>query len=391
VALMPLVSLVTRFGLVLMAFMLFMTMVIHMMFMLVMVFHKAILSFFDIILKGMADTSVPLKGFLRTGQESCRDTRGHEVPCEGSGQDAEFKKGITWPRPRFEHRGETVFDRLTGLIWTQDANLAQFPMTWPEALDFVAAMNRERAVEYSDWRLPNRRELRSLMSHHTRKPALPERHPFRNIFSGWYWTSTTAAINPAYAWYIHMEGARMFYGNKEQFFLLWPVRGEGNGTLPSTGQITCYDAAGGVIPCSGTGQDGEFRAGARWPEPRFEVSGDSVVDRLTNLRWRRKADLTGEKVTWQGALDAVSGLDSSGENAWRLPNINELESLVDCSRHSPALPEGHPFKDVREGYWSSTTSMFEPDWAWALYLTKGAVGVGQKWGAHFHVWAVSDA
>jgi hypothetical protein len=34
--------------------------------------------------------------------------------------------------------------------------------------------------------------------------------------------------------------------------------------------------------------------------------------------------------------------------------------------------------------------MFEPDWAWALYLTKGAVGVGQKKGAHFSVWAVCD-
>jgi len=33
---------------------------------------------------------------------------------------------------------------------------------------------------------------------------------------------------------------------------------------------------------------------------------------------------------------------------------------VDCSAHSPALPHGHPFRDFREGYWSSTTSMLEP-------------------------------
>ncbi|MGA7982560.1 MAG: hypothetical protein WCA32_20355 [Chromatiaceae bacterium] len=38
----------------------------------------------------------------------------------------------------------------------------------------------------------------------------------------------------------------------------------------------------------------------------------------------------------------------------------------------------------------STSSAFELDWAWALYLDKGAVGVGQKAGAHFHVWAVRD-
>jgi hypothetical protein len=74
--------------------------------------------------------------------------------------------------------------------------------------------------------------------------------------------------------------------------------------------------------------------------------------------------------------------------AWRLPNINELESLVDGVAHSPALSPGHPFEEVQVAYWSSTTSLFEPDWAWALYLDKGAVGVGQKHGRHFHVWAV---
>jgi hypothetical protein len=75
---------------------------------------------------------------------------------------------------------------------------------------------------------------------------------------------------------------------------------------------------------------------------------------------------------------------------WRLPTINELEALVDCATHSPALPSGHPFVDVQDIYWSSTTSLFEPDWAWALYLEKGATGVGQKWFAEFSVWAVAS-
>ncbi|MEW6115444.1 MAG: DUF1566 domain-containing protein [Nitrospirota bacterium] len=330
--------------------------------------------------------------YLQTGQVTCHDTFGREIPCTGSGQDAEFKRGISWPVPRFEQKDEMVLDRLTGLIWTQDANPAVFPVTWQEALDYIADMNRERTFGYSDWRLPNRRELRSLMSHQTRKPALPEGHPFRNVFSGWYWTSTTAAINTAYAWYIHTEGARMFYGNKEQFFLLWPVRGEGYNILPATGQTQCYDSAGRLIPCAGSGQDGEFRIGLVWPEPRFDVIGDAVIDRLTNLCWLREADITkGRPVTWSDALSAIAQLNQSSKACWRLPNINELESLVDCSTHSPALPDGHPFSGTKEAYWSSTTSMFEPDWAWALYLTKGAVGVGQKWGAHFHVWAVCDA
>ncbi len=333
------------------------------------------------------------KGYLWTGQSTCHDAWGTEVPCAGSGQDAEFRRGAPWPEPRFTVQDETVLDRLTGLVWARNANLAEFPLTWQESLDFISRMNEQKGLGHSDWRLPNRRELRSLTSHQTRKPALPEDHPFVNIFLGWYWTSTTSAINTAYAWYVHMEGARMFYGNKEQFFLLWPVRGEVKGILPATGQTGCYGPEGEELLCAGSGQDGDLRMGRPWPEPRFEVSECGITDKLTGLCWMRNADLAGKRVTWQEALDAVAGLNSGarGERAWRLPNINELESLVDCSRHSPALPEGHPFIEVREGYWSSTTSMFEPDWAWALYLTKGAVGVGQKWGAHFHAWAVRDA
>ena len=333
------------------------------------------------------------QGYLQTGQVTCHGISGIEVRCTGSGQDAEFKKGIPWPSPRFKLRDETVLDNLTGLTWTRDANLAEYPLNWHEALDYVSIMNREKAFGYFDWRLPNRRELLSLMSYQTRKPALPEGHPFSNVFLGWYWTSTTAAINTSYSWYIHLEGARTFYGGKEQFFLLWPCRGEGYRILPSTGQTQCYDASGRIIPCIGTGQDGEFRFGQVWPEPRFSIFNEFVIDRLTDLCWVKKADLTGRMVRWNEAFDAVATLNLSSKEKilWRLPNINELESLVDCSAHSPALPVGHPFKDVQEGYWSSTTSMFEPDWAWALYLTKGAIGVGQKRGAHFSVWVVCDA
>jgi hypothetical protein len=206
---------------------------------------------------------------VKTGQTTCHDTNGRRIDCTGTGQDAEFGRGVPWPAERFHVLDDTVMDRLTGFIWTKDANMAEFPLAWQEALDYVGAMNRDNTFGFSDWRLPNRRELRSLMSYQTRKPALPERHPFMNLFSGWYWTSTTAAINTAYAWYVHMEGARMFYGHKEQFFMLWPVRGKGDAILPATGQTRCYDAKGQVISCAGSGQDGEFRSGMPWPDSPF--------------------------------------------------------------------------------------------------------------------------
>jgi hypothetical protein len=112
--------------------------------------------------------------YLHTGQRSCHADDGREVPCEGSGQDASFAVGTSWPEPRFEMRDDEVVDSLTGLVWCRSANVAEFPLTWQEALDFVAAMNRERHFGRSDWRMPNRRELRSLRSFQTRLPALPD-------------------------------------------------------------------------------------------------------------------------------------------------------------------------------------------------------------------------
>jgi len=332
---------------------------------------------------------LPESGYPATGQTSCHDTAGRVIPCRGSGQDGEYRCGQPWPAPRFQVEGGEVLDRLTGLAWSRDALPAGFPLAWMEALEFVAALNERCWLGRDDWRLPNRRELRSLMSYQTRLPALPEGHPFINPFSSWYWTSTTAALAPDHAWCVHMEGARMFYGGKDQSYMVWPVRGEGNGLLAATGQRSCFDARGRSMPCEGTGQDGELRKGRAWPRPRFRETPGGVLDRLTGLCWRHDADLADGPVSWDEALAAVRTLARrEPEAGWRLPNINELETLVDASRAAPALPEEAFFQAVRDGYWSSTTSMFEPDWAWALYLEKGATGVGQKAGIHFHVWPV---
>src|SRR4030067_533587 len=98
--------------------------------------------------------------------------------------------------------------------------------------------------------------------------------------------------------------------------------------LPKTGQTTCYDTAGAVIPCAGTGQDGDIQAGVDWPSPRFTVSTDGycVTDNLTGLMWVRSPDSVTR--TWQQALDYANGLSLCGYTDWRLPNVNELESMV---------------------------------------------------------------
>lgn len=327
---------------------------------------------------------------LQTGQRHCYDANGAVIPCQGTGQDGELRAGLAWPKPRFEPRAHAVYDRLTGLTWLRNANLFEWPMTWAEAFDRLGELNPPGTPAADSWRLPNRRELRSLMSFATRNPALPENHPFENWWLGWYWTSTTAAINAAYAWYVHLEGARMFYGHKNEDHFIWPVRGQST-VLAQTGQRRGFDCHGqpSNFPA---GQDGIEQAGLAWPSPRFSNHGDVVLDRLTELVWTRSADLQPGLTDWQGALDRVANLNRRqycGIGQWRLPNINELESLVDASAHHPALPSGHPFDGVGQEYWSSTTSSFEPDWAMALYLQKGVVGVGPKTASEFLVWAVS--
>ena len=328
---------------------------------------------------------------LATGQTRCWDISGQEVACADSGQDGELRLGLSWPGRRFEALGSLVRDHLTGLIWSRDANPGGFPCTWNEALAAVRRMNRDGYGGRSDWRLPNRNELRSLCSYQARNPALPESLPVDNVFLGWYWTSSTAAIHPAYAWSIHLEGARMFYGRKEQEQLFWPVAGQGKRVLPVTGQERCFDARGRVVSCRDTGQDGELRVGAPWPLPRFRLRDDLVDDRLTGLCWSRCADPVAGPLDWGRALSAIRHLNKisfCGQSDWRLPTINQLASLVDCARHTPALPGDHPFIRLHDGYWSSTTSFFETDWAWVLYLDKGACGVGHKARADFFVWPV---
>ena len=111
----------------------------------------------------------------------------------------------------------------------------------------------------------------------------------------------------------------------------------------------------------------------------------------TGRTWLNGQLLDHETATWQDALDRVSALNRErvgGYGDWRPPNIRELESLIDITAHSPAFSPTCPLSSVMEGYWSSTTSIYEPRYAWVLYTQDGAVGVGYKVLRDFHVLVV---
>jgi hypothetical protein len=278
-------------------------------------------------------------------------------------------------------------------MWTRDASVAHFPLTWQEALAFVEEMNGSQALGYTGWRLPNRKELFSLVSHVRINPSLPSPHPFLNTFSGYFWTSTTCARLPRQAWYVHLGGARIFKGMKHGSYMVWPVRGGTGGflELPQTGQEGWFDERGEKTACTAAGQGGALQVGSLWPKPRFFREDETVMDKLTGLMWTTDANIGSGSTVWQAALRAarrLNGAKVGGYNDWRLPNIRELESLSDMGTHSPALPIGHPFEGIGECYWSSTTSTYDPRYAWVVYLEDGAVGVGYKEHAICFVWAV---
>jgi len=156
--------------------------------------------------------------------------------------------------------------------------------------------------------------------------------------------------------------------------------------VPKTGQTSCYDASGSPIECSGSGQDGEYQKGVSWPTPRFtDNQNGTVTDNLTGLIWLKNAGCF-EIKDWMSALSDANGLasgscgltDGSSVGDWRLPNRYELESLLDMSQHSPALPSGHPFTGLISTYWSSTSLAFRMSDAWMMSVTLGKIGYQGK-------------
>ena len=146
-----------------------------------------------------------------------------------TGDDGDLEWGVAYPVPRFTDLGNgTVGDNLTGLIWAKSANL---PVgTWQQALDSVTSLNSGHYLGYSDWRLPNRKELHSLTDFSQYGPALPAGHPFTNVQADAYWSSTTIAFDSGDAWYVRMNNGSVDGFYKSGLFSVWPVRG---------GQIEC--------------------------------------------------------------------------------------------------------------------------------------------------------
>jgi len=144
-------------------------------------------------------------------------------------------------------------------------------------------------------------------------------------------------------------------------------------SVPKTGQVTSYYPK----------DDGDLEEGVAGPNPRFTDNGDStIVDNLTGLIWT-KDNCGTEDMTWEAALEYIAGMNAGtnqnfNHTDWRLPNVRELQGLIDYERCDPALPLEHPFVNVASLYWSSTTFSGSPNIAWLVNLNFGLLDFDEK-------------
>jgi hypothetical protein len=137
---------------------------------------------------------------------------------------------VDWPTPRFtDNLDGTVTDNLTGLIWLKNADCFGLRV-WTDALsDANGLMSGSCGLTdgsvATDWRLPNIKELFSLVDYGQSNPALPSGHPFTGVQSAGYYSSSSSVAGPDAAWAVNLSFGQDSPSNKPNTRYVWPVRG----------------------------------------------------------------------------------------------------------------------------------------------------------------------
>jgi len=290
-----------------------------------------------------------------TGQTKCCDDT-QEIPCPGPGEPFFGQDGNYTINPpsytKLDANGNTlpddtpwpwamVRDNITGLIWevkTDDGSIHDKDDTYSryDAQDvFIAGLNSAKFGGQSDWRLPTVKELVSIVNRGCFNPSINTAY-FPNTQPQYHWSSTPDAMNPAYAWSVTFEDgtATDIYPDPDDFAYVRAVRG---GQCESFGNF--IDNGDGTVTHTGTG-----------------------------LMWQQRGP---GAYTWQEALSNCENLSLAGYDDWRLPNIHELQSLVDYGSYNDAIdtlyfPTG--------GYINlSSTTLANYSTPWVVFFANGGV------------------
>jgi len=179
-----------------------------------------------------APPSAGLIALPKTGQTTCFDAAGVALAsCTGTGHDGDLQTGVAEPSPRFtlDGTGGCIIDNLTGLMWTRNANLPAGAgaattgvRTWQLALDYANTLS---LCGFSDWRLPNRKELRSLVNYNLANNATAlNTLGFNGVQADYFWSSSSHAGSANAAWMVSMSVGAAQLSGKSGGNYVWPVR-----------------------------------------------------------------------------------------------------------------------------------------------------------------------
>ena len=280
------------------------------------------------------------------------------------GQDAHYAGN----EPAYKDNGDgTVTDLNTALMWQSDPGEK---MTFSQA---VAGAATCRVGGYDDWRLPTIKELYSLILFSGTDPDPMSRNSSRQ----------RPFIDTKYFRFRHGKADRgerivdsqfatctkyvstTMRGNETMFgvnFADGRIKGYPIGSTPPRREKTYY-----VMYVRGNNDYGKND---------FKDNNDgTVTDRATGLMWMKadsgklKAGKNKDgKMNWQEALEWAENLECAGYSDWRLPNVKELQSIVDYTR-SPATTNSAAIDPVFQttsfiaedgqkdypSYWTGTT------------------------------------
>ena len=295
-----------------------------------------------------------------TGQSSCYNINGViTAPSSGQpyfGQDAQFfgnQSSYT-----LSGDNKTVHDNNTGLTWMRSPNTTLTPpvkadrMTNGAIPGWVATVNASSWGGYNDWRLPTLKELYSLFDCRGTDPTS-------------YTNSDTSVLTPfidtnyfLFAWGNTAAGERLIdqqYASTTTFILNPSESGyqKNFGVNFSDGRIKGYDMTDALSHLLKTFYVQLVRGPTNYGVNSFTNNGDgTTTDLSTGLMWSRTDN--GSGLLWSNALAWVQGRNAAnylGHNDWRMPNVKELQSIVNYS-NAPDY-NGRPAMDTN--YFACTT------------------------------------
>jgi hypothetical protein len=155
--------------------------------------------------------------------------------------------------------------------------------------------------------------------------------------------------------------------------------------LPDTGQTASYTATYGEDHDYTSANSTVCDRAASGADASFTNNGDgTITDNCTNLEWKRCVEpdatttCTGTQsvYSWANAVVRCEGLSYGGHTDWRLPNVNELLSIVNYSVSTPPINETYFPNPSLDDWWTSTTFAGNTTYAWAVYFGGGGSTAG---------------